>query len=71
MPKKIIKKEDKTRNQAGWFLNCHHHCGCRFRTDGKFVWCSGVWCDYIISKKRFDKIYQYIPETGVFVHITA
>jgi len=51
--RKAMKKIDKPNNTYSWFINQHCICGCRLRTDNKQVWCSGVNCNYMISKQNF------------------
>lgn len=66
MAKKVIKKEEIMEPLQSWFINCYHHCGCKFRTDGMHIWCSGEMCNYIITKKKFDQMYSYNHRTGLF-----
>lgn len=30
----------------------HHSCGCRLRSDGKSIWCSGVKCFFFLKLKE-------------------
>jgi len=32
---------------------CPTGCGCRLKTDGNLVWCSGTFCDYIGKEETF------------------
>jgi hypothetical protein len=65
--KKILKKPGP--NLSHWFLNGNHSCGCRFRTDDKLVWCSGINCPFVVTKAYFMAWYWYDKKTGVFVKL--
>lgn len=32
---------------------CPSGCGCRLKTDGNYIWCSGTFCDYIGKEETF------------------
>lgn len=32
---------------------CPRGCGCRLKTDGNMVWCSGTFCDFIGKEETF------------------
>lgn len=32
---------------------CPNNCGCKLKTDGNFIWCSGVFCNYIGKEETF------------------
>lgn len=53
LPKRTVTIKDRSE---GWFLNGHCKCGCRFRTDYILVWCSGVDCNWVVSREEFDKL---------------
>ncbi len=63
MNKKTLKKRPKKKltktlskptgdTVVGRWIDRHCDCGCRLRTDGRVVWCSGVKCRYIERGKR-------------------
>lgn len=66
---KILKKPSSEMAQSHWFLNGIHSCGCKFRTDGVLVWCSGVNCPFVCTKEYFNTWYWYDVNTRKFIKL--
>lgn len=49
-------KEMANNNIASWLdIYCPKGCGCKLRTDNKYIWCSYVHCNYITKNINHRK----------------